>query len=84
MPAYLGGKVEKNNEKFRQGVNFAVGGATALDSAYLWDKGVTPSNNNVSLGTQLAWFKEMMSSFCKFPSGAYIVRSIIFFPMGGN
>ncbi|CAN4084152.1 unnamed protein product [Withania somnifera] len=71
VPAYLGGNDERNhNVKFRQGVNFAVGGATALDSAYLLDKGVRPNNHNVSLGTQLGWFKDMMSSFCKFPSGS--------------
>ncbi|KAK4711082.1 hypothetical protein R3W88_005595 [Solanum pinnatisectum] len=74
VPAYLEGKDERNyNVKFRQGVNFAVGGATALDSAYLLDKGVT-SSNNVSLGTQLDWFKDMMSSFCKFLSGINRVR----------
>ncbi|KAG5622452.1 hypothetical protein H5410_007670 [Solanum commersonii] len=67
VPPYLEGEDERNNVKFRQGVNFAVGGATALDSAYLLDKGVM-SNSNVSLGTQLDWFKDMMSSFCKFPS----------------
>lgn len=73
MPPYLGGK----DENFKQGVNFAVGGATALDYAYLFEKGVRP-DNNVSLGTQLSWFKEMLSSLCKFPSGSITI--IFHFP----
>ncbi|MCD7448567.1 hypothetical protein HAX54_044171 [Datura stramonium] len=84
VPAYLGD--ERNNVKFRQGVNFAVGGATALDSAYLWDKGVR-SSNNVSLGTQLGWFKQMMSSFCKYPSECkeFLRKSLILVgEIGGN
>lgn len=86
VPAYLGGNDERNNVKFRQGVNFAVGGATALDSAYLLDKGIT-SSNNVSLGTQLGWFKDMMSSFCKFPSECkeFLQNSLILMgEIGGN
>ncbi|XP_006362447.1 GDSL esterase/lipase At1g28580-like [Solanum tuberosum] len=87
VPAYLEGKDERNYiVKFRQGVNFAVGGATALDSAYLLDKGVT-SSNNVSLGTQLDWFKDMMSSFCKFPSECkeFLQNSLILMgEIGGN
>ncbi|XP_009601721.1 GDSL esterase/lipase At1g28600-like [Nicotiana tomentosiformis] len=82
VPPYLGGK----DERFKQGVNFAVGGATALDYAYLLEKGVTPGNN-VSLGTQLIWFKEMLSSLCKFPSECkeFLQNSLILVgEIGGN
>jgi len=40
VPPYLEGKNERNILKFRQGVNFGVGGATSLDSAYLLDNWV--------------------------------------------
>ncbi|XP_009765841.1 GDSL esterase/lipase At1g28610-like [Nicotiana sylvestris] len=82
VPPYLGGK----DENFKQGVNFAVGGATALDYAYLFEKGVRP-DNNVSLGTQLSWFKEMLSSLCKFPSECkeFLQKSLILVgEIGGN
>ncbi|XP_016559760.1 GDSL esterase/lipase At1g28580 isoform X3 [Capsicum annuum] len=87
VPAYLGSNIdERNNVKFRQGVNFAVGGATALDSAYLLDKGVR-APNNVSLGTQLGWFKQMMSTFCKLPSECkeFVQKSLVLVgEIGGN
>ncbi|OIT31366.1 gdsl esteraselipase [Nicotiana attenuata] len=82
VPPYLGGK----EENFKQGVNFAVGGATALDYAYLLEKGVRPGNN-VSLGTQMGWFKEMLSALCKFPSECkeFLQKSLILVgEIGGN
>ncbi|KAH0719906.1 hypothetical protein KY284_004936, partial [Solanum tuberosum] len=83
VPAYLGGK---DNVKFTQGVNFAVGGSTALDPAYLSNKGVK-TTTNASLVAQLGWFKEMLSSHCKFPSECkeFLQNSLILVgEIGGN
>ncbi|WMV49102.1 hypothetical protein MTR67_042487 [Solanum verrucosum] len=83
VPAYLGGK---DNVKFPQGVNFAVGGSTALDPAYLSNKGVK-TTTNASLVAQLGWFKEMLSSHCKFPSECkeFLQNSLILVgEIGGN
>ncbi|XP_059302702.1 GDSL esterase/lipase At1g28570-like [Lycium ferocissimum] len=82
VPPYLGGK----GKNFRQGVNFAVGGATALDSACLTNKGVR-TTTNASLVIQLGWFKEMLSSHCKFPSECkeFLRKSLILVgEIGGN
>uniref|UniRef100_A0ACD5YGQ3 Uncharacterized protein n=1 Tax=Avena sativa TaxID=4498 RepID=A0ACD5YGQ3_AVESA len=49
---YLAGSTA---EDFRHGVNFAVGGATALDMAFLQSKGIT-SFVPVFLSNQTAWF----------------------------
>uniref|UniRef100_A0ACD5YVX9 Uncharacterized protein n=1 Tax=Avena sativa TaxID=4498 RepID=A0ACD5YVX9_AVESA len=47
---------------FTHGVNFAVGGATALTTAALGRRGITVPHTNSSLEVQLAWFKEFMRS----------------------
>lgn len=49
---------------FGSGVNFAVGGATALHS-FPWS--VSP------LKTQMGWFKELMSSLCRKSPGNYLI-----------
>ncbi|PKI72775.1 hypothetical protein CRG98_006860 [Punica granatum] len=43
------------------GVNFAVAGASALDTNFF--KGL-PVTTNISLNVQLSWFKKWKSSFC--------------------
>ncbi|XP_022926917.1 GDSL esterase/lipase At1g28570-like [Cucurbita moschata] len=52
-------------EEFRKGLNFAVGGATALNLSYFEERGVhnVPSHA-VSLEIQLDWFKKTYSSVC--------------------
>ncbi|CAO2161585.1 unnamed protein product [Urochloa humidicola] len=53
LPPSLAG----NRQSFRQGVNFAVGGATALERAFFVDKGFKAiSPFNISLSVQLGWF----------------------------
>jgi phospholipase/lecithinase/hemolysin len=47
---------------FTHGVNFAVAGATALDTTTLAERGVTISLTNSSLDVQLAWFKDFLAS----------------------
>ncbi|CAO2181431.1 unnamed protein product [Urochloa humidicola] len=52
---------------FRRGANFAVGGATALDTAFFhrWDP---PGGNvfplNTSLAVQMQWFESLKPSLC--------------------
>ncbi|CAL4959005.1 unnamed protein product [Urochloa decumbens] len=54
-----------SNQSFRQGVNFAVAGATALDRAFFVDKGFTAvSPFNISLSVQLGWFDALKPSLC--------------------
>ncbi|KAL6899637.1 hypothetical protein ACP4OV_006295 [Aristida adscensionis] len=47
---------------FTHGVNFAVAGATALDTATLTERGITVAHTTSSLDVQLKWFKDFMSS----------------------
>ncbi|XP_062217761.1 acetylajmalan esterase-like [Phragmites australis] len=47
---------------FTHGVNFAVAGATALDTTTLAKRGITISLTNSSLDVQLKWFKDFMGS----------------------
>ncbi|KAJ6935658.1 GDSL esterase/lipase [Populus alba x Populus x berolinensis] len=65
VPPYFGGSMESFKEA---GVNFAVAGATALDAAFLQEKGVTKLVTNISLVVQLGLFKELLSSLCSTPS----------------
>ncbi|KAF0933582.1 hypothetical protein E2562_018826 [Oryza meyeriana var. granulata] len=53
---------------FTHGVNFAVTGATALDTAALARIGVTAPHTNSSLNVQLQWFKDFMSATTKSPA----------------
>ncbi|XP_076934478.1 GDSL esterase/lipase At1g28580-like [Bidens hawaiensis] len=55
--------VNSFNEK-GQGVNFAVAGATALDSSFHEAQGVVNPYTNASLGVQLEWFKRWLPSIC--------------------
>ncbi|CAO2205163.1 unnamed protein product [Urochloa humidicola] len=56
------------NQSFRQGANFAVAGATALNRTFFvrdGDTSVTPYNT--SIGDQLGWFDAMKPSLCASP-----------------
>ncbi|EAY78349.1 hypothetical protein OsI_33438 [Oryza sativa Indica Group] len=53
---YLAGKTAAD---FRRGVNFAVGGATALDPAFLKSRGMT-SSVPVSLSNETRWFQDVL------------------------
>ncbi|GJN38109.1 hypothetical protein PR202_gb27121 [Eleusine coracana subsp. coracana] len=53
------------NQSFKQGVNFATGGATALDRTFFVDRGFKAvSPFNVSISFQLGWFDAMKPSLC--------------------
>ncbi|XP_064991782.1 GDSL esterase/lipase At1g28570-like isoform X2 [Musa acuminata AAA Group] len=56
---YLGGG---SDEDFRHGANFAVGGATALNSSFFRDKKIDVSWTEYSLQVQIAWFKQLLRS----------------------
>ena len=60
MPPFYGSK----NGNFEKGVNFAVGGATALECSVLEEKGTHCSQSNISLGNQLKSFKESLPYLC--------------------
>ncbi|KAF6135722.1 hypothetical protein GIB67_028578 [Kingdonia uniflora] len=59
VPPYLG----KEGVNFQEGVNFAVIGATALDTNFFDEIGITYPTN-YSLGAQLELFKKFLSSQC--------------------
>lgn len=62
LPPYLS---LKKGEISKQGVNFAVAGATALDAKFFYDKGIGPILwTNDSLSVQLGWFKQVKSIIC--------------------
>lgn len=66
MPPFYGSK----NGNFEKGVNFAVGGATALECSVLEERGISCPPKNKSLGVQLTNFKESLRSLCGSPSGS--------------
>lgn len=62
---YLGiknGVLEDNAAK--DGVNFAVIGATALDVNFFEERGVHNLPTNYSLSVQMNWFKELLPALC--------------------
>ncbi|KAL0759834.1 hypothetical protein Bca101_075984 [Brassica carinata] len=64
VPPFYGSQ----NANFEKGVNFAVGGATALEHSFLVERGIDLAFTNVSLGVQLQSFKDAMPSLCGSPS----------------
>ncbi|XP_059282841.1 GDSL esterase/lipase At1g28610-like isoform X2 [Lycium ferocissimum] len=75
VPPYIGRK-NVGSRNFREGVNFAVAGATALNHSLLEELGIYNPQTNVSLGTQLRWFKEMLSSLCQSSSGGMPIQMV--------
>ena len=69
IPPYEGVKSNLGVMERGQGVNFAVAGATALDSSFHETHGVYNSYTNASLGVQLGWFKHLLPTICHTPSG---------------
>ncbi|XP_052107828.1 GDSL esterase/lipase At1g28580-like isoform X2 [Arachis duranensis] len=72
-----------------EGVNFAVGGVTALDISFLVEKGLydvlVPTN--YSLGVQFDWFMDLLPSICNSSSGCkQVFGSSLFLvgEIGGN
>ncbi|PPS13855.1 hypothetical protein GOBAR_AA06741 [Gossypium barbadense] len=74
-------------QKFQKGKNFAVAGATALNSSFLQENGIYNRSTNISLGDELNSFKHLLPSLCsssadckKLLRNSLIVMGVI----GGN
>ncbi|XP_058200177.1 GDSL esterase/lipase At5g45910-like [Rhododendron vialii] len=85
VPPYLS---LAKGEKVQHGVNFAVAGATALDSRFFYEKGIGRFLwTNDSLSVQLEWFKNLKSTLCntKQDCSNYFKRSLFLVgEIGGN
>lgn len=68
LPPYFGVR-DGPPESYQKGMNFAVQGATALDSGYLFDIGIPCGTTNLSLIDEMRFFKDMLPSFCLSSSG---------------
>ncbi|KAB2637315.1 GDSL esterase/lipase [Pyrus ussuriensis x Pyrus communis] len=79
--------VNETVRNFEEGVNFAVVGATALDTDFLEQMGHYNEFTNFSLRIQLDWFKGMLSPLCNTTSdcGDLLSSSLVLMgPIGGN
>ncbi|EPS65730.1 hypothetical protein M569_09048 [Genlisea aurea] len=77
---------QNRNASFKNGANFAVASATALNRTTLLLHGIVPSSAP-SLEIQIGWFAEHLRSICSTPSecGDRLRNSLIFFgEIGGN
>ncbi|ONK69221.1 uncharacterized protein A4U43_C05F20600 [Asparagus officinalis] len=72
---------------FPHGVNFAVGGATAVESGFFSERGIE-AGVNFSLDVQIEWFKQLLPSLCSFhcSDGSCDLSKTLFFvgEIGGN
>ncbi|KAI3680774.1 hypothetical protein L6452_35550 [Arctium lappa] len=87
VPPYESVKSNMNVMERGQGVNFAVAGATALDSSFHEAQGVYNPYTNASLGVQLEWFKHSLPALCRTPADCknWLKRSLILMgEIGGN
>ncbi|KAG1346437.1 putative GDSL esterase/lipase [Cocos nucifera] len=69
VPPYL---VGPGGQGFRQGANFAVGGATALPNDFFKAKGLNITWTQYSLGIQIEQFKNLLPSLCSSDSAQAI------------
>ncbi|XP_024987747.1 GDSL esterase/lipase At1g28590-like [Cynara cardunculus var. scolymus] len=87
IPPYVIDKGSENMVELGHGVNFAVAGATALDSSFLEPRGILNTMTNASLQVQLSWFKKSLRSICGNASDCRnLIRSslILMGEIGGN
>ncbi|XP_071708887.1 GDSL esterase/lipase At1g28570-like [Rutidosis leptorrhynchoides] len=87
VPPFVHDKDIDNSIAFGQGINFAVAGATALDSTVLEARGIVNPVTNASLRVQLEWFKQSLPSICGNASDCrkFIGSSLILMgEIGGN
>ncbi|KAJ8626588.1 hypothetical protein MRB53_019895 [Persea americana] len=84
LPPYLARSI---GQDLRRGVNFAVGGATALDADFFEERGIRRDLTNNSLRIQLEWFEELLPSLCNTTSSCRdFLRGSLFIvgEIGGN
>ncbi|XP_031126031.1 GDSL esterase/lipase At1g28610-like [Ipomoea triloba] len=81
LQPYLGDR----KVNFETGVNFAVAGVTALDVEYYQERGIE-LHNNISMRTQLQWFRDLLPSLCKNSSCTEMFKRslFVFGPFGGD
>lgn len=78
LQPYLGVETQRMSiDEFEKGLNFAVGGATALNASYLREKVFVEVPTNYSLSVQLEWFRKAYSLAC--PSSSSTSTSLSFF-----
>ncbi|KAK6118967.1 hypothetical protein DH2020_047305 [Rehmannia glutinosa] len=70
------------NASFKNGVNFAVAGSTALNSSFFASRGIIVPSSVGSLNDQLNWFRTYLSSICSTPQGALQIVVPGNFPIG--
>ncbi|KAK1268722.1 GDSL esterase/lipase [Acorus gramineus] len=83
LPPYLAGP---NGTDFRSGVNFAVGGATALNTTFFTKRNLRLFVNN-SLSDQLQWFETLKPLLCctEQDCSEYLGKSLfVLGEIGGN
>ncbi|CAL4952354.1 unnamed protein product [Urochloa decumbens] len=84
LPPYL----QSKGKDLRRGVNFAVGGATAMDPPFFQEIGASDKLwTNLSLSVQLGWFEQLKPSLCGSPKKCkeYFGKSLFLVgEIGGN
>ncbi|PIN18844.1 Sinapine esterase [Handroanthus impetiginosus] len=89
-PYFGGADAAVDGRSFDKGVNFAVAGATALDISFFEERGIYNPLTNVSLGTQLHWFKQFLANIPDFfnletEGRKFLQRSLVLMgEIGGN
>jgi hypothetical protein len=63
----------------KEGVNFAVMGATALDISFFEERGVHSVTTNYSVGVQLNWFKELLPRLCNSSKSKFSIILLLCF-----
>ncbi|XVE50627.1 hypothetical protein DITRI_Ditri01bG0178600 [Diplodiscus trichospermus] len=79
LPPYFGSK-NGRSESLQKGMNFAVGGATALDSAFLEERGI--HSHYISLRDEMGFFRDFLSSLRSFSSDCKELLQSSFILMG--
>lgn len=71
LPPYL---AINKGQNFEHGANFAVAGATVLDTEFFYQQKMGKILwTNESLNVQLGWFKKLKSSLCNTKQGDVLI-----------
>jgi phospholipase/lecithinase/hemolysin len=72
--------LQSRGKDLRRGVNFAVGGATAMDPPFFQEIGASDKLwTNLSLSVQLGWFEQLKPSLCSSPKGPSLKSDFFLF-----
>ncbi|KAM7530596.1 hypothetical protein LguiB_034006 [Lonicera macranthoides] len=73
------------NKNYLEGVNFAMVGATALNTAFFLERGIDDPFTNGSLEVQLSWFRKMLSTLSPASADELLKNSLVVMgEIGGN